>query len=695
MPDSPCTLAASVFLRPIPELSPARLRAAAAIGLSGLILASAAWGANGKTPSEEAFVGEIPVVLTASRLVQPINETPAAVTIIDRRMIRDSGAWDLAEIMRLVPGMYVAYHAARFYSTDSLVSYHGLMTDTMSNRMQVLVDGRSVYSPLFGGVLWSDIPLAMDDIERIEVTRGPNSASYGANSFMGVINIITRHSAEAQGTSVSLATGRGRNEAMLRHGGRSADGDLTWRATLSYRDDPGEDTNIYNTPAHKKNQPGVSDPIWEKNKFDDKEIHLLTLRGDYQIDTANTLEFQAGYNGGPRESGEVEDWYAPNKRAQNYFGQMRWQRALDGGGEFSVKYYHLVESSTAKLLNPDPDLSGVTQNDDVIARRDDLEIQHTFSPGAGTRLVWGGNIRYDKAYAPYEFGNVYGDRSYSLAGLFGNLEWRARPDLIFNFGAMLEDNSFTGRDLSPRAAVNWHVLPRHTLRFSYSRATRTPSIYDKRFEEFMRIDGNRPNLPALKPERVEVHDIGYLAKISTLDVDFRLFREVYSDLFNHNRSEPADSGNLNSQSAITRGFETQLKWAIGKDTTLIYGLSHATVESPDVHKVIYTNSVPTNNLSWMLSHRFDSRWSASLLGYQTGETHFTRTGSDPASGRGYFIPSYRRLDGRIAYRFKAGKGNGELALNVQNLSNSQYFEYRWDNQAPPRTAWFNLKLDLP
>ena len=673
-----------------------------------LACTSPAWGISEKELSEEAFIGEVPVVLTASRLAQPISETPAAVTIINREMIKNSGAWELSELMRLVPGMYVAYHASRFYSTDSLVSYHGLTTDTMSNRMQVLVDGRSVYSPLYGGVLWSDIPLAMDDIERIEVTRGPNSASYGANSFMGVINIISRHSAESPGTHASLSAGRGKAEGLLRRGGQNSDGNLTWRLTLGYRYDRGEDAAIYNSPAHYNYGTFGPDVTWAQNKFDNKRIELATFRSDYQINAADTLEFQMGYNGGPRQRGEPDDWYAPDKRARNHFEQFNWRRALTGGGELSVKYYHLNESSSAQLLNTSASVVdySLTANDDVTARRDDLEVQHTFSPSTNTRLVWGGNVRHDNVFAPHEFGNVtfsaaytgpnlYESRSYNLAGMFGNLEWRARPDLIFNAGGMLEKNSFTGTDFNPRLALNWHVAPEHTLRVSESYATRTPSVFDKRFEEYQRITRGLTNLPELKPERAKVYDIGYLGKWHSVDVDFRLFREEYLDLFNDNRNDPANRGNLNSQSAVTKGFETQLKWHIGEHTTLMYGLSHARVKSADLDKVIYSSSVPTNSQNWMLTHRFDNRWSASLLGYQIGDTHFTRSGSDPTSGRAYYIPGNRRWDSRVAYSFKSGTSNGELALNIQNLGNSQHFEYRWDNQAPPRTAWLNLKLDMP
>lgn len=627
---------------------------------------------------------KVPVVLSVSRLSQPLDEAPAAVTVIDRQMIKDSGAWDLSEVMRLAPGMYVAYHAARFYSTDSTVSYHGLMSETMSHRMQVLVDGRSVYSPLYGGVIWSDIPVAMDDIERIEVIRGPDSASYGANSFLGVINIITRHSAQSQGKFVSLSAGRGRSEGLTRYGGQN--GDLTYRMTVGLRDDQGQAADIRN--------PTSQSYIWTKNKFDDKNIRLLTFRADYQVNPADELEFQFGYNGGPRQAGEVDSGFAPNKRADNHFEQLHWRRALENGGELSAQFYHIQESSTAPLMQAD----GVTLagNGDVIARRYDLEVQHSFAPGANTRLVWGGSVRYDKTFAPNDLAisgpELYEDRSYRLSRLFGNLEWRVHPEVVLNLGAMVEKNDFTGTDITPRMAANWHFQPGHTLRISQSQATRTPSVYEKRVEEYAQTNGF-PNLPTQLPERVESSDIGYLGKLGGVDVDFRLFRDVYSDLI-ADRTDALKHNNLNSGSATVKGFETQLKWNISERTRLIYALSHAIVASPNVDRIPYTNSAPTNNQSLLLSHRFDSHWSASLAGYQVSETHFSRTDYDPAQGRGYFIESFRRWDSRLAYSFNTGGTKGELALMVQNLSDKDYFEFRHDNQAPGRTAWVNLKLEL-
>lgn len=647
--------------------------------------------------SESAYLNEVPVVLTVSRLAQRVDEAPAAVTVIDRQMIRDSGAWDLSEVFRLVPGMYVAYHAARFYSTDSIVSYHGLMSETMSHRMQVLVDGRSVYSPLYGGVIWSDIPVALDDIDRIEVVRGPNAASYGANSFIGVINIITRHSADQQGTRVSLAAGRNREEATAHQGGRN--GGLTWAISASVRNDRGEDSEIHN--------PTNQSFVWTRNKFDDKKIRRLNLRGDYQINLTDTLEFQFGYNGGPRQAGEVEDVFAPDKIARNYFTKLNWRRALEDGGELAVQYYDATESSSTVLQDANlfrPPLPANMNNGDVNARRRDLEVQHTYTAGKDTRVVWGGSVRHDTTFAPHDLGggglgvtvmpDLYETRAYNLSRLFGNLEWRPLPALLLNLGAMAENNSYTGTDITPRVAANWHVIPGQTLRLSYSEATRTPSVFEKRWEEYQRLRTGNPRLSALAPERVETFDVGYLGKYRQVDVDFRLFHENYSDLIADHRNDAANRGNLNSGSATIKGFETQVKWDISKQTRLIYALSHAVVDSPNVDRIPYTNSVPTNNQSLMLTHSLNDRWRFSLIGYQTGETHFSRTDYDLSQNRGWFIPTQRRWDARVAHNFLAGKTRGELSLNVQNLAGSEYYEFRHDNQVPGRVAWVNLRLEM-
>ena len=653
----------------------------AAILMAGSLFPASALAGAGE---ESIFLDDVPVVLSASRLSQPINEAPVAVTIIDRQMIKDSGAWDLSEIFRLVPGMYVAYHADPYFSADSTVAYHGMVTTTMSDRMQVLIDGRSVYASLFGGVNWSDLPIVLDDIERIEVIRGPDSASYGANSYSGVINIITRHPAETQGKSVSLAIGNGRKEGIFRLGGKYAD--LTYRLTASLREDKGEEDRIKN--------PTSAFTFWTLNKYDNKSIQNLILRADYQVNSADTLEFQLGYNGGAREVGEYNNVSAASRTVQNHFEMLHWRRALEDGGELSVQAFHTVERVYARLQDSD----GIS-NGDAILRRYDLEVQHTFSPFKNARLVWGGSVRYDQTYAPYYLGvgdnqYLFGDFPYHLRRLFGNLEWRARPELIFNIGGMIENNTYTGTDTTPRFAMNWHMRPGHTLRFSHSRATRSPSVYEKVYDDYWRSPGFYPSLPEMQTERVKSTEIGYMGKYGNLDLDFRVFNDDYSQLIDVKNKRSAASGNLNAGTAVMRGYELQVRAQLSDKTRLIYGLSGGSVKSDDVNGVIYSDSLPKYSHSLLLSHRVNDQWSGSLVAYQVAKTKFNATDYNPRENRGYFIDGNRRLDGKITYQFKIGDKQAECSLIAQNLGDARYFEYRHDNELPGRAVRVNFKMDL-
>lgn len=659
----------------------------AELGLMAALLSMHVACAFGASPDskddkdDSGFLDEMPVVLSASRLAQPLDEVPAAMTVIDRQMIKESGAWDLSEVFRLVPGMYVAYHADRFYATDSTVAYHGLVTNTKSDRMQVLLDGRSVYSSLYGGVIWSDIPVLLDDVERIEIVRGPDSASFGANSFSGVINIITRHPAETQGQFASITAGNGRGEGVYRFGGKS--GGLSYRVSIADRDDQGEDTNIHN--------PTSTTPIWMVNKYDNKRIQQFNWRSDYQLDATNSFELQAGYNGGPREMGELNDLHSDNKVARNHFEMLHWRKALDQGGELSVQVFNAVESSNGTFIDPTGIYIGVSRT-----QRNEVEVQHTFSPTASTRVVWGGSVRRDSAYSPYTLGvstdYLFDTEYFYLRRLFGNAEWRVQPNLTLNLGAMLENNSYTGTNITPRIAANWHVQPEHTLRAGFSTATRTPSIYEMAVWEDAHSPSNDPNLPALRPEHVKSMELGYLGNFSDFNLDVRLFHDEYDELIS--TKHPEVTHNLNTGSAFSHGIEAQLKWRIDESTKLIYGVSHGKTDSNDVNKVIYSHSLPNTMQSMMLTHRFTPQWNASLMGYSVTQTHFNDTDVDVSAGRYYYIPGTLRFDGRVSYAFELGRTRAELALIMLNMADQHYFEYRHDNEVPGRITRLNLRLDF-
>lgn len=188
------------------------------------LLALGALTALSTAAEERIFFSSLPLVASVSRLPQQLSETPASVTIIDQEMIRTSGMRTVEDLLRLVPGFQVTSHN----QDPAIVAYHGLnyglSNEEYGPRVQVLVDGRSQYSPLFkSGVNWNLLPVALENIERIEVIRGANTVSYGSNAFMGVINIITMDPALTKGWMVSANHGNnGIRDEVLRWGAVSA-----------------------------------------------------------------------------------------------------------------------------------------------------------------------------------------------------------------------------------------------------------------------------------------------------------------------------------------------------------------------------------------------------------------------------------------------------------------------------------------
>jgi len=667
--------------------------------LVGLVfgLVQSVYGFGLANIDEEDYIGEVPHVLTVSRLSQPVSDAPAAVTVIDREMIRASGIAELPEIFRLVPGFYVGTNASLVHGTNHAVSYHG-MTTAYSGGMQVLVDGRSVYSPLYGGVQWSEMPLAIADIERIEVTRGPNTASYGANSFFGVINIITHAAALSRGNSVIATHGNGRNEVFYRHGGKK--GELNYRFTAGLLRDDGLDT-----------------------RHDFKRTRFINVHADYQLDNQNNIEFAFGMTDGSRGEGDYDQLlHTPSTREiRNHHQSVKWTHQISDRSDFILQAYHSFDRSddvlTTVNLRPliEPVLGVTLLNDTVSVRNDveieryDIEAQHNFAVGRALRFVWGGSVRRDSVYAPYYLSTTKKDY-FDLKRLFGHAEWRAHEQLLFNVGAMVEHNDFTGTDISPRASANFHIHPNHTLRFGFSTALRTPNYTEEKFKRQIFVRTTDPNVTLLEqpdvdmggldPERIISREIGYLGKVGSLNIDARLFHDNIAD---HIRGKNTPLNNvpagvvvitdpgrqekaINIGSAEVNGFETQLKWDVTKKTNLLLNYAHVRIrgEEDDLEND-FLESMPSNTITALLTHKFNQNWDASLAYYQTSEATLM--------GDGQEVDLIRRCDVRLARKFNMKRVNGEFSLVVENLFNKHYLEFAENNEHKRRVrlnATFNF-----
>lgn len=658
-------------------------------GLSRALFLSGALAAVGPVRAEvteSAFLDELPVVLSVSRMSQPKNEAPAAVTIIDQEMIRASGFRDIPDLLRLVPGFSVAYTRENTWA----VGYHGL-ADAFSRRLQVLVDGRSIYSPTYGLVNWVELPLALDDIERIEVVRGPNAVTYGANSFFSVINIITKDPSQVPGGFASVQYGeQGMAGATLRYGGGGED--LSYRLTFSAQNRDRLETDIVDA-----GRPG--------QLFEESKTYLLNGRMAYRLSATDEITAQFGVSVADSQTGRVFTPPVPlhsleprHKDVDTRFAQLKFRRALNADDEWSLQFYHTWTDMKSPARAPgdlfSPFLAGATivGDQDTIQSRSNLEFQSSSRLSPVLRTVWGAEARHEQVQAPLYFGDTT-TRKGSLGRAFANLEWRARPDLLVHGGAMLEHHYFTGLDVSPRLAVNYDFAPGHTARFNVSQAYRTPTFLEQDGYYVYRTTTGIPvqlvgqAIHDLAPERIRSHEIGYVGQFKPwqLQVDAKLFYDKVDDFITIDLVAGVRQP-LNSGSFEVRGGEVQLNWQptpawrLSAQYARVYIDSSATLHAIDND---VQASAPRNNASLLARYALGDGWTASAGVYHSGRLTWIGDG-DPT-------PAFTRVDARLARQWKWQGNEVEAALVGQNLGND-YSEFRPENHFT-RRVYGSLSLN--
>lgn len=598
------------------------------------------------TTSEADFFGEVPVVYSVSRLPQRLDETPGAVTVLDRRTIRMSGARDVVDLLRLVPGMRTSNS---FELGPTGASYHGTGPDDAFNRIQVFVDGRSVYSHyLLGNVGVGLGAVALEDIERIEVMRGTNSAAYGARAFLGAINIVTRDTTETQGVYASAAGGdNGIRDVMARWGG-------------------GADEGKFRLSADRRADDGLSGtaggPALERANF----------RADLRPYAADRVELRAG---GVRATSGVGlagfAGNAPRTRAtEEQYLQLDWRRSVDADHDWAVQLSHAMGRFT-DAFDYVP-LPGLVVDYSGRYSASSLSAQTTSRLNDTLRWVWGAELRREDMSSRPVFDT---DKTFvtDFSRLFGNIEWRVRPNWLLNAGAMLEDSSISGHQLAPRAALNWHVQPGHTVRVGISQGHRTPSIYEKYGNIRYYLNGTLLNSTVvarggIEPERVYAREIGYLFDKPGVSLDLRVFEERIRGgsmqqpypLANGVLGNGLATDYVNGEDQDMRGAEYQLKWQPWRNGQIILNQSYV-----DGGRTVNSTAVPPFR-TWglMFMQTLPNGIDMSLMYYEMGEHYFPlELGLSPD----WRSPAMSRTDVRVAMPVHLGRRKGELAFVVQNL----------------------------
>lgn len=610
-------------------------------------------------PAAGGYFEDLPIVLTPSRLPQPLREAPAAVTVLDRELIRATGYRDIARLLRLVPGMQVGQER----SGTHWVTYHGLGNDSPAD-MQVLIDGRAVYSPgVLGGVDWLALPVTVDEIERIEIVRGTDAVAYGPNAFLGVINIITRQAGSAPGASVTASAG---NEDIrdLRATWDSPPGDHAVRLAASSRSDDGY-----------------------AGLHDRSRMNVFSLRSDHQISNRDQATLRITASDGARETGYPDSLFGNDAErtidTRSASLQAQWRHIPAADEELLVNYFYNKLSSRDEWIASAPPFFPyvpLDRNRDV--ERNSLEAQHRWSLSDHLKAVWGGEARSESVESPFIY---YGrDRiSTNLYRLFGNLEWRLAQNWTSNLGAMAEKYSDDRTRYSPRAFVNWQAGPETTLRAGYSRAWRDRNLLE-RYGDVRAIDPAtgtllvRPYIPNsdLTPPHIDSFEIGWLERFKPGDtrLDVRLFNERITGFVARRAvSDPPPPAALlaayisskqyyNLDSPVTlRGLEYQVQTKPWTDGRII--LNHVMIDRRIEDPGIRTRVAPyTASLSWL--QNWGSEWTTMATALRMGPL----AGGEGFVGQfSYQAPAYTTYDFNIRRRTRIGSQDVVVALSGINL----------------------------
>ncbi len=583
-------------------------------------------------------------VTSVSKREESVYDAPASIFVITREDIRRSGATSIPEILRLAPNLQVA----RLDGDEYAISARGFLHSS-ANKLLVLMDGRTVYTPLFSGVFWDAQDTLLEDIERIEVISGPGATLWGANAVNGVINIITRSSTNTHGALLGGNAGDAERGVTVRHGGALG-------ANASYRV-----YGKFNDWDH------TSQPGGFRNN-DDWHKAQVGFRSDWD-DSKNSYTLQGDFYDGSLRSGEA-DISGANLLA-------RWDRRLEGDSRVQVQAYY---DYTRRKLPP------------VFSEKletFDFAFQHFFRPITGQTVTWGGGYRHgdDDVGNSISLAFLPAKRDLDWGNLFVQDEIRLVEDRVqLTLGAKADYNPYTGIEFLPSVRLAWKLAPDHLLWSSLSRAVRAPSRID--VELF--VPGVPPYIlqgaPDFESELFNVWELGYRTQ-PTRDssVSITLFRSEH-DKLRGIVFVPADGGFQfqNPVEGETMGVEAWGSYQPAAFWVLNAGMAYmdknlrlkaggpvpAGLSRPDGNDPEY---------QWTLRSWFDLPHDFEL------DFHLRGVGSLPDPG----VPSYTELGIRLAW---LPIHNLELSIVGRNLLHDDHLEFVTSSASSEvdRSAYFKI-----
>jgi iron complex outermembrane receptor protein len=620
--------------------------------------------------SEKDFLSEIPQIYSASRLPQKLEDAAGAVTVLDREFIRAIGARELTDIFRFVPGFQVATAAGG----RSVVTYHGL-SGQISQRMQVYVDGRSVYAPyLFGGIDWSALSVPIDEIERIEIQRGSNSVTYGANAFLGVIHITTRTAAQSVGTRAQVVQGSGGvADKHVRWG--HAQPTIQWRIAAGQRSDDG-----------LQGRPNA----YQTDYIDSRVEYQPSNTQEWSITTGMTRSrLGSGFEGRVADPLRTE-------RAESASLQARYRQTVDPGQEWSLSLSTTRDSGDDSFEIPLLNTTTLLIDGRRRASRYALDYQHFNDLSPHWRASWGAGYRRENVESEQLFNTREPQTNASWFGYL-NAEWQPSAHWAVNVGALVERDGLAPTQWAPRLAVNWKPAAEHTFKLGYSSAFRSPSLFEQRADWRIENEGNTLDVRyfssgGLVPERVKAWDLVYLGQWRErgITLDARLFQERLSRIITSQLALlPADEIRTtnavafdlrNNAAAANRGLEYQLSWRPRSGTVISFNQYHA---RPSASPSFIAPTIPRRSTGLLLSQGWSHGWTTGLA--YASVSPMSWLGEATSAG------DQRLVSLRVGRTFSVNGATVDLSATLRRPV-GRFDEFR-ELQSLPRQLWLSLSVD--
>ena len=444
-------------------------------------------------------------ITSVSKQPERLGSAAASVFVITADDIRRAGAGSIPEALRLAPNLHVARSASASYA----ITARGLngSNNSAPNKLLVLIDGRSVYSPFFSGVFWDAQDLMLDDIARIEVVSGPGGTLWGVNAVNGVINIITRSAADTVGSLAVLEGGSRGAQVAFRQGWSTPRG--AWRVYGKHLD-----------ASHTK--------LGNGNRVNDaRHQSQVGFRADWSGDTDQFSMNGNAYRGASQQpepglisvTGTNLRLGTVDTTGANLTGS--WTRRLADGGTLTLQAY--LDHTTRSVPPTFSEQLNIA----------DIQFQHSLRPMGNHRIVWGANYRHswDKVTNSAVIAFLPADVEQDWSALFAQDEIALGENLRLTAGARVERNDYTGNELLPTLRLSWQAAPSHAFWAGASRTVRSPS----RLDADAYIPGRPPYLlrggPRVRSEVAKVFELGYRGQpLPGLSYSATLFHNDYDHL---------------------------------------------------------------------------------------------------------------------------------------------------------------------